>query len=93
MQARNTTTSCIPRKGIDDAARCIYDAYMQSTDETPEVHRDWRTILREQGRNMSWLAAQTGKTYPQVASYAYGTAKVPAEWLEQVYALLGEPVR
>ena len=66
---------------------------MQSIDETPEVRRDWRTILREQGRNMVWLAEQTGKTYPQVTSYALGRVKVPDEWLKRVEELLGEPVR
>jgi len=63
---------------------------MQSIDETPEVRREWRTILREQGRTLTWLAQETGKTYPQVTSYAQGTAKVPEEWLERVYELLAE---
>jgi hypothetical protein len=63
------------------------------TDRKPVSDRDWRPILREQGRTLTWLAQQTGKTYPQVTSYAQGTAKAPAEWLEQVYALLGEAPR
>ena len=49
--------------------------------------------MREQGRTLTWLAQVTGKTYPQVRSYRNGTAKVPQEWLEQVYALLGEAPR
>lgn len=62
---------------------------MNPIDRTPEPGRDWRQILREQGRTLTWLAQETGKTYPQVTSYAQGTAKVPADWLERVHQLLG----
>lgn len=66
---------------------------MKSTDETAEVQLDWRAILREQGRTMTWLAQETGKTYPQVVSYSNGTAKTPPAWLDEVYRLLGEDPR
>ena len=63
---------------------------MKSVDETPEVKPTWREILRAQGRNLSWLAQVTGKSYPQVTAYAQGRAKIPPEWLRQVMELLGE---
>ena len=66
---------------------------MNQIDRTPDSDRHWLTIMREQGRTLTWLAQVTGKTYPQVRSYRNGTAKVPQEWLEQVYALLGEAPR
>lgn len=66
---------------------------MQSIPETHEVRPMWATILRKQGRTMTWLARETGKTYPQVRNYYHGNAKAPDEWLDQVEALLGEPVR
>lgn len=66
---------------------------MNSIDETPDVRRDWLTILREQGRTMTWLAKETGKSYPVIQTYANGRTTPPQEWLEQVYALLGETVR
>lgn len=42
---------------------------------------------------MTWLAQETGKTYPQVVSYSNGTAKTPPDWLDEVYRLLGEGAR
>jgi hypothetical protein len=66
---------------------------MESIPKTPEVRREWRTILKEQGRTMTWLAQQTGKSYPQIANWATGRAKAPEEWLDKVGELLGEPVR
>jgi hypothetical protein len=66
---------------------------MHSVDETPEVRNDWRTILRDQGRTMTWLAKETGKSYPTVVNYSRGTVKTPPEWLDKVGELLGEPVR
>lgn len=66
---------------------------MQSVDGTPELRREWRTILKEQGRTMTWLAQATGKSYPQVVNWALGRATAPREWLERVSELLGEPVR
>lgn len=62
---------------------------MNSIDETPEVDSDWRSKMREQGRTLTWLARETGKTYPQVTAYAQGKAKVPDEWLARVHELLG----
>lgn len=66
---------------------------MKSVDETPEVLPRWKTILRQQGRTMTWLAEQTGKTYPVIQTYANGRTSPPPEWLERVAELLGEPVR
>jgi hypothetical protein len=65
---------------------------MESLRETTEILPKWREVLRRQGRTMTWLAEVTGKTYPQVSSYAAGTAKTPPEWLAQVAIVLGERV-
>lgn len=62
---------------------------MNSVRETSELGRDWVAILREQGRTMTWLSQETGKTYPQVRAYATGITKPPSEWLERVHQLLG----
>lgn len=42
---------------------------------------------------MTWLAQETGKTYPVVQTYANGRTNPPREWLDRVAELLGEPVR
>ena len=63
---------------------------MKSITETTEVQPRWVAALRKQGRNLSWLAQATGKSYPQVTAYRQGRAKVPPEWLAQVVELLGE---
>lgn len=68
----------------------IQDEPMKSIAETPDTQPNWREILRSQGRNLSWLAQVTGKSYPQVTAYAQGRVKVPPEWLRQVMELLGE---
>lgn len=69
----------------------IQDVSMKSITEMPDVQPNWREILRSQGRNLSWLAQVTGKSYPQVTAYAQGRVKVPPEWLREVMELLGDP--
>lgn len=54
--------------------------------------RDWRTVLREQGRSIGWLADQTGRSRRAVYHYSQGTHTPPAGWLDDVENLLGEPV-
>lgn len=71
----------------------IQDERMNSADATPEVRRHWRQMLREQGRTLTWLAQETGKSYPVIQTYANGRTPPPLEWLERVYELLGEPTR
>ena len=38
---------------------------------------------------MTWLAHETGKTYPVIQTYANGRTTPPQDWLERVYELLG----
>jgi hypothetical protein len=65
---------------------------MHSIDETPEVQQDWRIELRRQGRTLTWLARETGRTYPQISAYAQGRAKIPEDFIVRVRELLGENV-
>ena len=51
--------------------------------------RDWRTVLREQGRSIGWLADQTGRSRRAVYHYSQGTHTPPDGWLDQVEELLG----
>lgn len=51
---------------------------------------DWRTVLRAQGRNLTWLAEQTET--PRRTVYAYNNGQIknpPPEWLALVAKLLG----
>ncbi len=50
---------------------------------------DWRTVLRDQGRTIGWLADRTGRPRRTVYSYAQGRLSAPREWLAQVAAILG----
>lgn len=63
---------------------------MNSVPETPEAGKSLKAILREQGRSMTWLAQETGATYPQVVAYLKGVTRPPSEWVERARALLGE---
>jgi predicted transcriptional regulator len=54
--------------------------------------QDWRTVLREQGRSMAWLADRTGKPRRAVYGYSQGDMTPPADWLDKVEELLGVPV-
>lgn len=52
----------------------------------------WRLILREQGRTMVWLAAQTGVSFSAVYAYSRGARRPRPEWYERAAAALGVPV-
>lgn len=60
--------------------------------DTPTERRDWRTVLREQGRQLRWLADNTGKSRRTVYAYSRGDLVPPAPWLEVVSRLLDEEV-
>jgi hypothetical protein len=66
---------------------------VNSITEPTEVRRDWRTILREQGRSMAWLALQTESSYNVVVNYVYRRTPTPEAWEKRVYELLGEGPR
>jgi len=58
--------------------------------DTSTPHLAWKTLLREQGRSITWLAEQTGT--PRRTVYAYGSGQIknpPTEWLALVAKLLG----
>lgn len=54
--------------------------------------RDWRTVLREQGRTVGWLADRTGRNRRTVYAYSQGRLASPSDWLDEVEVLLDEPV-
>jgi hypothetical protein len=60
--------------------------------DIPTAPTDWRTVLREQGRSLTWLAAATNR--PRRTVYAYHQRRLPptAEWLRKVSVALGVPV-
>ena len=60
--------------------------------DTSTNHFDWRTVLREQGRTLRWLADQTGKSRRTVYAYSRGDLVPPAEWVKAAARALGEDV-
>jgi hypothetical protein len=60
--------------------------------DTPTPQTAWRTVLREQGRTLRWLAIQTGKSPRTVYAYSRGDLKPPFEWLYAVSRVLGQEV-
>lgn len=68
--------------------RIVHSALM----ETASTLTDWRTVLRQQGRTMRWLAIQTGKAPRTVYAYSRGDLVPPAEWIAAVSRVLGEEV-
>lgn len=71
----------------------LYDVPVNSIDAPREIPKDWRAILRDQGRSMVWLARATETSYSTVINYMYRRQQVPEEWEQRVYELLGEPIR
>lgn len=64
---------------------------------TPEQPRSatrpsWRDLTFAQGRTLSWLAGQTGKSTRTIYAYSRGVLKPSEEWLTTVGQLLGEEV-
>jgi hypothetical protein len=59
------------------------------TSTTPNA---WRTVLREQGRTLRWLAIQTGKAPRTVYAYSQGQLVPTREWLEKAAQVLGQDV-
>ena len=57
---------------------------------TPTPLPDWRTVLREQGRTLRWLAIQTGKSPRTVYAYSRGDLVPPPEWMAAASRVLGE---
>lgn len=60
--------------------------------DTPTPHTDWRTVLREQGRTLRWLAIQTGKSPRTVYAYSRGDLIPTPEWLVSASRVLGQEV-
>lgn len=52
----------------------------------------WRTVLKEQGRSIAWLADQTGKPRRTVYGYSRGQLPATAEWLAAASRVLGVDV-
>lgn len=60
--------------------------------DTPTTQTNWRTVLREQGRTMRWLALETGKAPRTVYGYSRGQLIPTAEWLAAASRVLGQEV-
>lgn len=52
----------------------------------------WRTVLKEQGRTLRWLALQTGKAPRTVYAYSQGQLVPTPEWLAAASRVLGQEV-
>jgi hypothetical protein len=52
----------------------------------------WRSVLREQGRSLAWLAKRTETPPRTVYAYSIGDRRPPQEWLERVAVALDVPV-
>lgn len=51
----------------------------------------WLVVLREQGRNQTWLAQRTGVSVFTVYAYRQGQRQTPQAWLERAAEALGVP--
>jgi hypothetical protein len=60
--------------------------------DTPTTRTAWRTVLREQGRTLRWLAIQTGKSPRTVYAYSRGDLVPTPEWIEAASRVLGQDV-
>lgn len=60
--------------------------------DTLTAQHAWRTVLREQGRSLRWLAIQTGKAPRTIYAYSQGQRVPTREWLEAVSRVLGTDV-
>jgi hypothetical protein len=60
--------------------------------DTSTTQTAWRTVLREQGRTIRWLAEQTGKPARTVYGYSRGQLPPTAEWLAAASRVLGQDV-
>ena len=69
--------------------RCVVSALQM---DTSTQHTAWRTVLREQGRTLRWLAIQTGKSPRTVYAYSRGDLVPTAEWIAAASRVLGQEV-
>ena len=60
--------------------------------DTHTAPNAWRTVLREQGRTLRWLAIQTGKAPRTVYAYSQGQLVPTREWLDAAGRVLGKDV-
>lgn len=60
--------------------------------DTPTTHKHWLTVLREQGRSITWLAEQTGRPRRSLYAYSQGQMRPTAEWLAVASKALGVEV-
>jgi predicted transcriptional regulator len=60
--------------------------------DNPTARNDWRTVLKEQGRTIAWLADQTGKSRRTVYGYSRGQLPPTPQWLAAASRVLGVEV-
>lgn len=57
----------------------------------PQSVVTWRSVLREQGRTLAWLAKRTETPPRTVYAYSNGDRRPTAEWLDRVAVALDVP--
>ena len=60
--------------------------------ETSTVPNQWRAVLKEQGRTLTWLAQATGRPRRTIYAYSQGQLRPTEEWLRRASAALGVEV-
>lgn len=60
--------------------------------DKPTAPNAWRTVLREQGRTIRWLALATGRPVRTIYAYSRGDIRPTEEWLAKASAVLGVEV-
>ncbi len=60
--------------------------------DKPTAPNDWRTVLKDQGRTLTWLAKATGRPRRSIYAYSQGQMRPTEEWLRRVSEVLGVEV-
>lgn len=60
--------------------------------QQPTDANNWLTVLREQGRTITWLARVTGRPRRSIYGYRRGEARPTPEWLAAASEALGKQV-
>lgn len=60
--------------------------------DKPTARPSWRTVLKEQGRSLTWLAQATGRPRRTIYAYSQGQLRPTDVWLAKVSEALGVEV-
>lgn len=70
----------------------VLSAVQMDTSTVQTAPRHWREVLSEQGRSITWLAAQTERPRRSIYAYAQGQMRPTREWLAAASRALGQEV-